>query len=333
MNAIIAIKDISDFVSAKMFAGICVNMENSFCNFLIFLHCNKAHIARWPHLRNACKKTKRLVILCQKCHIGGNKMREHDLNLLRIRLQEIKEMGWVKNQRPGNAGGVGNTLEDLLDVAENNLQLPDFGDWELKSQRAETGSLLTLFHSEPKPRNARIVPQILLLLYGWPHQDAGTLYPTNERSFRQTINAASYSARGFKVNIDWNAECIFVSFDYQMIDNRYDEWRRFIKDGVGTEDIDPNPYWTFADISQKLNTKLNNLMYVKAETRYISGNEYFKYNEIEAYVDPTLEKFLNLVESGEIYVDFDARTGHNHRTKFRIRPAAKKELYQQHIVV
>lgn len=156
-------------------------------------------------------------------------MREHDLNLLRIRLQEIKEMGWVKNQRPGNAGGVGNTLEDLLDVAENNLQLPDFGDWELKSQRAETGSLLTLFHSEPKPRNARIVPQILLSLYGWPHQDAGTLYPTNERSFRQTINAASYSARGFKVNIDWNAECIFVSFDYQMIDNRYDEWRRFIK--------------------------------------------------------------------------------------------------------
>lgn len=27
-------------------------------------------------------------------------MREHDLDLLRIRLQEIKEMGWVRNQRP-----------------------------------------------------------------------------------------------------------------------------------------------------------------------------------------------------------------------------------------
>jgi len=78
-------------------------------------------------------------------------MREHDLDLLRIRLQEIKEMGWIRNQRSGNAGGVGNTLEDLLDVAENNLQLPDFGDWELKSQRAETGSLLTLFHCVPKP--------------------------------------------------------------------------------------------------------------------------------------------------------------------------------------
>ena len=74
-------------------------------------------------------------------------------------------------------------------------------------------------------------------------------------------------------------------------------------------------------------------MYVKAETRVIAGIEQFRYNEIEAYVDPTLERFLSLVEEGHIYVDFDARTGHNHGTKFRIRPAAKKELYQEHIIV
>ncbi|HAE41689.1 MAG TPA: nciI, partial [Clostridiales bacterium] len=54
-------------------------------------------------------------------------MRDADLDLLRGKLQEIKGMGWIRNRRPGNAGGVGNTLEDLLDVAENNLQLPDFG--------------------------------------------------------------------------------------------------------------------------------------------------------------------------------------------------------------
>lgn len=260
-------------------------------------------------------------------------MRDQDLDLLKIRLQEIKEMGWIKTQRPGNAGGVGNTLEDLLGVAENNLQLPDFGAWELKSQRARTGSLLTLFHLEPKPRNARIVPKILLPLYGWPHQDAGSVYPPNERSFRQTINAISSSDRGFSVNIDWDNQVIFVSFDYQKIDNRHAEWRNFIKAGVGTGDITPNPYWTFHDLSEKLSTKLNNLLYVKAETRYKAGEEYFKYDKIEAYIDPTLEKFLRLVEIGSIFVDFDARTGHNHGTKFRIRPAAKTDLYQRHIVV
>ncbi len=31
-------------------------------------------------------------------------MRDQELELLRIRLQEIKEMGWIKNRRPGNAG-------------------------------------------------------------------------------------------------------------------------------------------------------------------------------------------------------------------------------------
>lgn len=57
-------------------------------------------------------------------------MGEHDLQLLKSKLEQIKSLGWIKNRRPGNAGGVGNALEDLLHVAENNLQLPDFGDWE-----------------------------------------------------------------------------------------------------------------------------------------------------------------------------------------------------------
>ncbi|CEM62486.1 conserved hypothetical protein [Treponema phagedenis] len=83
----------------------------------------------------------------------------------------------------------------------------------------------------------------------------------------------------------------------------------------------------------KLRTKLNNLLYVTAETKRVDGAEYFRYNEIEAYIDPTLNTFLNLVELGDIYVDFDARTGHNHGTKFRIKSASKIKLYQQHIKV
>lgn len=74
-------------------------------------------------------------------------------------------------------------------------------------------------------------------------------------------------------------------------------------------------------------------MYVTAETKWENGQEYFRYNEFEVYVDPTLDKFLTLVMDGAIYIDFDARTGHNHGTKFRIRPASKTDLYQDHILV
>lgn len=260
-------------------------------------------------------------------------MGEYDLELLRSKLAEIKSMGWIRNQRPGNAGGVGNTLEDLLGVAENNLQLPDFGDWELKSQRTKTGSLLTLFHSEPKPRNAKIVPRILLLKYGWPHQDAGILYPSNEKSFRQTINATAYSDRGFRVNIDYDRQVIYVCFDFSMIDGRHAVWKHSIAERAGIKDVSPNPYWTFNDIENKLRTKLKNMLYIRADTKVVNGEEYFKYNQIAAFIDPTLERFLDLVESGDIYVDFDARTGHNHGTKFRIRPARKTDLYQGHIII
>ncbi len=39
------------------------------------------------------------------------------------KLLEIKSKGWIKNARYGNCGGVGNTLEDLLGIKENNLPL------------------------------------------------------------------------------------------------------------------------------------------------------------------------------------------------------------------
>jgi len=75
-------------------------------------------------------------------------------------LIKIKEMGWIKNARPGNAGGVGNTLEDLLGIEENNLPIPNASEWELKYQRGNTSSLTTLFHMEPSPRAIKFVPQI-----------------------------------------------------------------------------------------------------------------------------------------------------------------------------
>ena len=258
-------------------------------------------------------------------------MRENDLQKLKKQLEIIKSLGWIENQRHGNAGGVGNTLEDLLDVAENNLQIPDFGEWELKSQRSYTTSLLTLFHSEPKPRKARIVPQILLPKYGWPHQEAGTTYPSTERSFRQTINATSFSDRGFKVRVDRRSEKITIDFDFSQIHDRHAKWKSDILNGVGTGNLDPAPYWDFSDIEQKLKSKLNNLMFVSADTRRVGDKEYFKYNDIEVYMDPTLDRFLALLDAEHIYVGFDARTGHNHGTKFRIKSDQKVNLYQIHI--
>jgi hypothetical protein len=104
------------------------------------------------------------------------------------KLKSIRDLGFILNARQGNHGGIGNTLEDLLEIKENNLPIPNAAEWELKTQRIGTSSLTTLFHLEPSPQALKFVPSLLLPKYGWPHQEAGLKYPTTEMSFRQTIH-------------------------------------------------------------------------------------------------------------------------------------------------
>src|SRR3989338_7853806 len=118
------------------------------------------------------------------------------------KLKEISARGWIPNARRGNHGGIGNTLEDLLGITENNLPIPNAAEWELKTQRLNSSSLCTLFHIEPSPRAVKFVPKVLLPMYGWAHQEDGEKYPTGEKSFRQTIHGKTRSDRGFMVIID-----------------------------------------------------------------------------------------------------------------------------------
>lgn len=249
------------------------------------------------------------------------------------RFKEICDMGWIESHRTGNDGGVGNTLEDLFNIVENNLQLPDYFEWELKSQRKTTSSLLTLFHLEPEPREAKIVSSILLPKYGWKHKLSGAKYSPNEMSFRATLNYTNYSDRGFKVNIDYNLKQIYITFDSSKISERHLSWKNEVNERVGLSELNPRPFWSFGVIANKLETKLKNLLYIQVDRQKIEGKEFFRYTNFEVYTNPTLDRFLNLVEKGYIYFDFDARTGHNHGTKIRIKPHLKNELYENHIHV
>ena len=159
------------------------------------------------------------------------------------KLKEISEMGWVPNARKGNHGGIGNTLEDLLGLEENNLPIPNAAEWELKAQRLNSTSLTTLFHMEPSPRAIRFVPQVLLPMYGWAHQEDGKKYPKGEMSFRQTIHGQSRSDRGFVVVIDRAAKKILISFDTGSVDMRHKKWLASVKKRIGTNELDPQPYW------------------------------------------------------------------------------------------
>ena len=58
---------------------------------------------------------------------------------------------------------------------------------------------------------------------------------------------------------------------------------------------------------------------LNTEITRVAGQEEFQYEKIELLEDFAFNNFLRGLINGKILVDFDARTGHNHGTKFRIK--------------
>ncbi len=254
-------------------------------------------------------------------------MRTYTIESLIHALKEIRSRGWIPNARPGNVGGIGNTLEDLLGIQENNLPIPNAAEWELKCQRTETAALTTLFHMEPSPRALKFVPNILLPRYGWRHESAGISYPADEMSFRQTIHGRARSDRGFMIEVDNRNRKVLTSFDGTRVDSRHAEWLQSVRNRVGLGELNPQPYWGFDDLNHKAGTKLLNTVYVRADVMKDEDREYFHYDEIWILSSFSIDNFITALVEGNVLVDFDARSGHNHGTKFRLRQNARPKLY------
>jgi hypothetical protein len=245
------------------------------------------------------------------------------------RLTEIANAGWIPNGRHGNHGGIGNTLEDLLGIEENNLPIPNAAEWELKTQRLGTSSLTTLFHTEPSPTALKFVPTLLLPKYGWKHKEAGKKYPESEMSFRQTINGMNRSDRGFMVKVDRVEKKVMISFDANAVSERHSEWLKEVESKIGLGELNPQPYWGFEDLEHKVGSKLNNCFFIQAAVNRVDGKELYKYERAMMLKGLDFEGFLQCLENSTILVDFDARTGHNHGTKFRIRQNSWPSLYRE----
>ncbi len=242
------------------------------------------------------------------------------------RLEQIREKGWIENARLGNKGGLGNTLEDLLGIEENNLPIPNSAEWELKCHRLKSSSLITLFHMEPSPRAVKFVPSVLLPKYGWKHK---TMH--DEMSFRQTVNGLTRTDRGFKIVVDRAERKILLSFDANSVSVKHLEWLKSVEERVGFNELDPQPYWGFDDLFHHAGTKLINCFYVRAEVKKENDREFYWYKEIMILERFDINKFLEAIERGFILVDFDARTGHNHGTKFRIKSDKIPYLYEKSV--
>lgn len=247
------------------------------------------------------------------------------------KLIEIRDSGWVENTQPSNDGAAGNILEHLLGIPTNNIPIPDASGWELKTQKKNTNSLISLSHREPEPAREGIVQRYLLPNYGWTHQKAGGEYPADEKSFRMTMNGASYTDRGFKITVNREANRLEVEFNSAMVSSRHREWLESVRARVGhLGPLDRTPYWRFNTLYLSIGRKFYNCFLVRCDVKRENGKEYFHYNEGYILKNVDIDRFIDCIESGIVKVEFDTRTHHNHGTKmrmfFRDIPSVYKEV-------
>lgn len=224
------------------------------------------------------------------------------------KFRKIKEMGWIKTHRSGNTG-IGKTLEDLLGIQENNIQAPDFGIYELKSARKNSTSMLTIFTKSPEPQRAN---ELLRQKYGY----CSAAYKNNEKVLHSTLNAVKFTP----IANTGDALKVTCMNDKIHIESKNN----------GIEQI----YWSRNALKKIFEKKLQQIVYVKAESRGSGKNEEFWYNEAYLLGGFNWDSFVELLEKGKIYIDLrigqypDGRI-HDHGTGFRIQQKDFDLLFQK----
>lgn len=221
------------------------------------------------------------------------------------KLIEIKKKGFIKTVR-AHDGGVGNTLESLLEIKENNFSLPDIGEIELKAKRIKSSSMLTLISKAPLPPK---VNRILFKSYSRITEDG-------IRKLYTTIYGSRQNPRGFRVILQEN--------------NLILKNRKNIK-----------AYWQLDSLFKNLRSKADRilLVYAKTEGKKGSNDEMFHY--IEAYLlsSMSIKKFKDAIKNGKLKIDIRIgadRRGkkigiyHDHGTGIRISKPDFLELFSKH---
>jgi hypothetical protein len=78
-------------------------------------------------------------------------------------------------------------------------------------------------------------------------------------------------------------------------------------------------FWNKKDLEDVCIDKLDHTLMCFVETKREKGVEFFAIKEAYIYKTFLRERLKNLFERGSVVIDFDARTGHNHGTKLRIK--------------
>jgi len=233
------------------------------------------------------------------------------------RFKSVRDKGWVPSHRANNTG-IGKTLEDLMEIEENNSDGPDLGEVEIKSQRALTSSKITLFTKKPTgPEGANNYLRDNYGIENPKHPDLMQMHASMFNYWNKT-----YNRWGMRLRPDDQDERIYLE----------------VKD-LATDEIEPFSCWyDYGVIGDIISKKMRLLAFVSAERKIVDGWENFNYTSCKIFHGGSFGRFLSLMNSGKI--QYDIRIGsyktpgknygkvHDHGSGFRIARGNLLELFE-----
>jgi hypothetical protein len=225
------------------------------------------------------------------------------LEKLQDKLKYIKSLGFVRSHRKG-ATGIGKTLEDLLEITENNIKLPDWGEIELKTQRADDNSMLTLFTFNHK---AWVIDQLSAIeRFGSPDAQGrlGLYYTLSGKP---------------------NSAGLFIYTNESSVQVRHIDGAVVVS-------------WNLDKLVEQFENKVKSILLVGAQTDMRDGIEYFYYDRARLLTGGTDIGILkSQFERGDILIDLRLHkkevegkktVSRNHGTGFRVKRNKIEQVYE-----
>lgn len=190
------------------------------------------------------------------------------------KLQILSKQGALKAIKSGDTA-IGMTIEQALGIPANSSPYPDYKGIELKSARLnKTSNRSTLFAQVPDWSISTLKSSKEIVdKYGYQRDNDLKLYCT--------LSANKYNAQGLGFELDFNNDMLHEVHE---------------KDGNIVS-------WLGQTLRNKLLEKHRETFWVKADTRSMSGDEYFTLKSVTHTKNPLASQFLLLMEQQIITMD------------------------------
>ena len=202
------------------------------------------------------------------------------------KFRDVKAMGFVQSLRRGPTG-IGQTFNELMGLPEDNLAKPDIDGAEIKTHRANSGSMITLFTFDQKA-------------WKMPPLEAINQYGSLDRNGRRGLY--------YTMSRTPNSAGLFLYIMDDEVSVRHISGRVIVA-------------WNLDSIVDRFQKKFPSLLFVSAYSEGRDGIEYFHYYRVQLMKGTSPELLAEQFRAENILVDLrlhdNGTMARNHGTGFR----------------